>query len=598
MANTTIDLVNLDFNGLKNSLRNYLRNQEQFKDYDFEGPNMTVLLDILSYNAWNYLFYTNMLFGEYRLDTAQLLSSVISSAKELNYTPRSSRSAKAKVRVAFQATGESKPYIIPKGSLFSTVIKNESLVFSIPETLTVASANSTFEFTTDIYEGRYVSDSYIFQNTTNIQKFKLTNKNVDTRSITVVVYEDGAEIGDVYTARTSLLDLKETTKAYFIQGVGNGYYEIIFGDNIIGRQPKAGSTIVIEYRVSKGPLGNGAKQFSCDFDPTGSDELSGTPEVHLLESSFAGDDAESIDSIKYYAPRHFQVQERAVIASDYEVSLKTAFPEINAVYAYGGEEMDPPRFGRVAVSIDLKNITGIPENKKRKYREFLKKRMPFSIEPIIVEPEYSYVSVNSKVRYNTNITSLSKETLKTLIVDEVIEYRNVNLDDFNVILRYSRLARKIDDATPAIISSLTDIMLYKKINPRLATAENLVIDFGVPIIDTIPEKEKVHRATDVHALISSIFTYKGEQARLEDDGNGKVRIVKIVGNNNQTIVDIGTIDYATGIVNLNNFIVDNYVGSAIKIYVKPVDLDIVCKKNTILSIENNEINIEMEGIAA
>lgn len=596
MANTSINLVDLDFASLKGSFKNYLRDQNQFKDYDFEGSNINILLDLLSYNSYKNAFYLNMLLSESFLDSAQLRNSILSHAKELNYLPRSARSSKAKVRIEFEATGESAPYIIQKGSPLTTLVKNESYTFTIPETITVSSANTTYSFETDIFEGTYIQDTYTYRQGIENQRFKLTNRNIDTESLTVSVFEDGNEVSDAYKLSTSLLDLDETSKVFFLQPTETGYFEVLFGDNNLGRRPKINSTIVMEYRTSSGELPNGAREFSVDFDPTGSDELNFTPEVNTLENSRDGAEEESIESIRYMAPRHFQTQERAITASDYSIALKGQFPEINAVHAYGGEDLSPPQFGKVFIAVDITNVDGFPESKKIEYRNFIDRRSPFGIRPVFVDPEFSYLSVRSKVRYDVNVTSASRETLKSIIKNAIVDYNEEYLNDFNVILRNSKLETEIDDSDASIISSVTRTRIYKKINPRLGLSENFRINFGVPIIDTIPEKEDLHRATDVHALVSSLFIFNSEQVLLEDDGSGNVRIMKTDGFINEKIKNVGKIDYNTGQIEINGLVVDSFQGSSIKLFVTPVDPDVVASQNSILTIEDDEIIIDLEEV--
>jgi len=596
MANTSINLVDLDFASLKGSFKNYLRDQNQFKDYDFEGSNINILLDLLSYNSYKNAFYLNMLLSESFLDSAQLRNSILSHAKELNYLPRSARSSKAKVRIEFEATGESAPYIIQKGSPLTTLVKNESYTFTIPETITVSSANTTYSFETDIFEGTYIQDTYTYRQGIENQRFKLTNRNIDTESLTVSVFEDGNEVSDAYKLSTSLLDLDETSKVFFLQPTETGYFEVLFGDNNLGRRPKINSTIVMEYRTSSGELPNGAREFSVDFDPTGSDELNFTPEVNTLENSRDGAEEESIESIRYMAPRHFQTQERAITASDYSIALKGQFPEINAVHAYGGEDLSPPQFGKVFIAVDITNVDGFPESKKIEYRNFIDRRSPFGIRPVFVDPEFSYLSVRSKVRYDVNVTSASRETLKSIIKNAIVDFNEEYLNDFNVILRNSKLETEIDDSDASIISSVTRTRIYKKINPRLGLSENFRINFGVPIIDTIPEKENLHRATDVHALVSSLFIFNSEQVLLEDDGSGNVRIMKTNGFINEKIKNVGKIDYNTGQIEIDGLVVDSFQGSSIKLYVTPVDPDVVASQNSILTIEDDEIIIDLEEV--
>lgn len=593
---STINLIDLDPNAIKSSLINFLRTNDQFKDYDFEASNINLLIDLLAVNGHRQAFYQNMALNEAFLDSALLRNSALSRAKELNYVPRSARSSKARVRIEFEATSDSAPYVVPKGSPLTTLVKNQSYTYTIPENITVASANNTYIFETDIYEGVYVQDSYTMPVDGTLTRFQLTNRNIDTTSLVVTVFEDGNEVGDAYIRSDSLLDLKSTSKVFFLQTSMNGYYEVLFGDNNIGRRPKTNATIVLNYRVSSGKVSNGAREFTLDFDPTGTDELSSTAIVSTLQSSQDGADIESLESIKYMAPRHFQVQERAVTSSDFEVALKARFPEINAVFAYGGEELSPAQYGKVFVAVDLQNVDSLPDSKIQEYTTFLKNRTTFGIVPVFVEPEYSYLQVNTRVRYNLNITSATKETVRTYVKDAIIGYRNDNLDDFNTILRHSKLEKAIDEADSSIISTFTETLVYKKIVPQLNTIQDYRLQFGIPLRTDIPSNASSHDKEKIAVLQSSVFVYNSEFATLEDDGNGIVRIIRESGDTHAKIIDIGTICYITGCVKLRNFKVDSYRGDSIRIYVRPKDVDVNAKLNNILTIEPDEINIELEQL--
>lgn len=597
MANTSINLVDLDFNSQKNSLKNYLRDNKQFADYDYDGANINVLLDLLSYNTFKNAFYLNMILSESFLDSAQLRNSVFSHAKELNYLPRSARSASARIKVDFSATGESAPYTILKGSQFTSIVKNTSYTFTIDENLIVSSTNNDYSFEADIYEGVYITETFTYVETDQPQLFKLSNLNVDTSSITVQVYENNNTNFDTYTFASSLLGLNENSKKFFIEPNQDGFYQILFGDNNVSRRPRLNSTIVISYRTSSGTLPNGAKIFSIDFDPTNADELTNTPVVNTLQNAKDGSESETIESIKYIAPRHFQTQERCVTSTDYKITLQERFSEINTLYAYGGEELNPPLYGKVFVAVDITNVDGLPDFKKFEYEDFLRSRMPFGIIPEVIEPERAYLRVNTLVRYNINVTSDSRETIRTRVRNAVTAFRDTYLDDFNVILRQSKLEAAIDDADQSIVSSITTIDLYKSINPTLGQVFNKVIEYGVAIRQDIPTRSETHDSNYISAVSSSVFLYNSEFAVVEDDGAGKLWIVRRGTQVDEKIIDAGTIDYETGTLSLVNFRVDRYLGSALKIYVKPADPDVVSKQNNILSIDQDDVTITLQEIS-
>ena len=597
-ANSSLDLINLDFDLQRSSLKTFLKDQTIFKDYDFDGSAMAVLLDLLTINTQKNIFYLNMNIAESYLDSAQLRDSVLSHSKDLNYTARSARSPRAHITVSFTATSDTQPYIIPKGSSFSTLIKNESFIFSIPETIICSSPNTSFSFETDIYEGIYLKDSYVVTNSIPNERFRITNKNVDSESLSVVVYEDNSGIGQRYALATSLLDLNSSSKVYFLQASEGGFYEVLFGNGIIGKRPKSGSTVILDYRVTKGPKAAGARIFNINFDPTGiGAELLTSPNTQTISIAAGGTDPETNDSIKFIAPRHFQVQERSVTASDAEILLKEKFPEISAVAVFGGEDVDPPRFGKIFVSVDIADSDGLPDSKKTEYYSFLKRRCNLSIKPIFIEPEFTYLDINSLVRYNINVSSISEENIRTIVVAAINDYNIAFLNDFNVTLRYSNLIDVINTIDPSIISNITTVKMYKKINPILLTPQNIIVNFATILDNTLSKEESSYAITDLTTIQSSAFRFNGQAVSLSDDGKGNMRIVKNDGKLYTTITNVGTINYTLGKINLNNFNIDSYDGDSIRIYARPKDLDVKAAQNTILGIEPSGITIDVEFLA-
>ena len=610
-SNSSLNLVNLDFDLMKGSLATFLKTQDQFKDYNFDGSAMNVLLDVLSYNTFKNAFYLNMIHSEGFLDSAQLQDSVYSHAKELNYLPRSSKSSVANVTISFTADNAGQPYFIRKGETFSAIVNQESYTFSIATDQILTSSSNNFSATFDIYEGLYTTDSYIFSASNSVQRFKLTNKEVDTDSLTVLVYENGDTNPTTYSRATTLLDLTEKSTVYFIQPSSGGGYEILFGDGILGVMPADGSVIVLDYRVSSGSIANGARGFTPNFDPTGSGavtsviSVSVNPYTNTTSGTYSvnGAEAESLDSIRYYAPRHFQTQERAVTSGDYEILLKTKFPEIGAISVYGGEDANPPRYGKVFVAIDIKNVDGLPDSKKNEYYSFLKSRSPLSIDPIFIEPAFTFVQVNSKVRYNINTTTRTSQNILAATTLKINEYAETNLNNFNSKLRYSKLIQSIDSVDTSIVSNETDLVLYKKLNPILDKGQNFILNFNMPLQETdyVNESSNAagamsHKIRVNRTVSSSAFNFAGDKCVIEDDGTGTLRIVKTVANYHYVVKNIGSVNYATGEIRLNNLNIAAYDGSALKIYVKTRDKDIMGSKNEVMSVESDEINVTVEAI--
>lgn len=589
-ANSSISLVNLDFDSIKTNLKTYLKAQPLFKDYDFDGSNMSVLLDILSYNTFHNAFYLNMIASESFLDSAQLRNSILSHAKELNYVPRSARSARASINLEFDSNEQY--VVLPKGTSFSSTIGFELFNFTTTEEQVFFSSNGTYNITNlNVYEGTFITDTFVMDYENPVQRFVLTDPNIDTRSLTVTITEDDAAITRPYVQSSTLLGVGATDNVFFLQGAEGGKYEIVFGDNIIGRKPKDNAVIEVEYRVTRGSNGNGATLFELD---TAFTDFTTAPVITTVDISSGGDGPESNESIKYYAPRFFQIQERAVNAFDYEIILKQRFPEINAISAYGGEELNPPQYGKVFISVDISDVEGLPDSKKLEYFNFLKPRSPLSIDPTIVEPDYLYYTVDSVIKFNVNVTSLTTEQIKSFALNQILTYNQTYLDDFKAQFRYSKFLRDIDDACQlSVISNETDITIYKKVRPTVGgSSQNIDINFDIPLTLDTPSMPRVYNETDLVTVFSDDFILNGERVKLHDDGNGNLRIVKL-SNGVYTIVTniAGSVNYDTGFVQLINFKIDALVQNKFNLYAIPRNKDFETTKNTILTLEPSEINI-------
>lgn len=586
-ANSSIILSNIDFDTHKNTLKQYLKSQDKFADYDFEGSNFNVLLDILSYNTFHNAFYLNMVGNEMFLDTAQLRDSVVSHAKELNYTPRSFTSAQANVTLTVVSNDPTKRSVaVPKGTTFTSRYTNKNYTFATGENIVISdytiNSNGTVTFTGEnipLYEGFYVTDTFTFNASTIDQRFIITNKNVDISSVSVTVIEDVGATTHTYTRALSLFNIDSNSKIYFIQGCENDSYEIVFGDGITGRAPKDNSIIVVEYRICNGQLPNGCKSFIADSTIDGESRVTVTTNA----SAAGGSISETISSIKYNAPRHFTTQERAVTVEDYENLLKINFPEINTVSAYGGEDLDPPQFGKVFVAVDLSSIDGLPQSKKDEYYRFLKPRSPVSIDPVFVDPAYTYIALTTSVKYNVNTTRLTPDDIKTLVSSAIISYAQANLNNFNRVFRYSKVISAIDSAAPPIISNETSVKVVKVVTPDLNVLTTFDVDMDIPLDTT----QAV--SSGGYTITSTRFTYSGQKAIFQDNGRGVINIVNAL--NGEIITNVGSVDYTSGLLQFSNFRTSAFEGAGIKIYAVPASKDIQTINNVILNIIEEDVSI-------
>jgi hypothetical protein len=599
MANNSIDLSTLDYDTIKANLKNHLRSQQIFKDYDFDGSNISVILGLLAYNTALNAHYMNMLSSESFLDSAQLRSSVVSHAKELNYRPRSARSAKATVRI-FAEQNNSNVLTIPKGTTFTATYNFQTFTFATNEIKAYFAAQNsgtgTYIFDTgniDIYEGFYITENFIMDSTNENLRFILSNPMIDTTSLIVNSIENGSTVVN-YALSDTLLGLESQSAKYFLQAAEDDKYEVLFGDDIIGRRPPDGAVIQIQYRISSGALPNGANVFTMDQDVT--TDNSGRIVIQTVTKAIGGAESESIASIKFNAPRHFQTQQRAITEFDYNTLLKTEFPEINALSVYGGETITPPQYGKVFIAVAIDEVDGIPQSKKDDYYTFIKSRMAGPIKPVFVSPNYLYVRVDTNVKYNLNVTSLRPDEIRLLVASQIASYNSDNLSNFNATLYNSKFVRAIDDAHNSVISNETKTYVYRKTKPLLDTPQNLDISFSVPIRSDIPEIQIEHDNNELKAVFSSPFTLNDETCVIEDDGVGGLRIMRASGNSYTKIQDVGTVDYDNGTLQLKSFTLQSYDGQSLRFYAIPASADISASKNDLLQIELDEANINVKVV--
>jgi hypothetical protein len=545
----------------------------------------------------------NMIGSEMFLDTAQQRDSVVLRAKELNYLPRSFTSSFATVNLTITPNAQSNIVIltIPSGTSFTGKAGSNNYTFSTNENI-VISANTDGNFYASnvaLYEGTSITDTFIVQpvTNTNTQAFTLTNPTIDTTSLSVVSVENNGANVITYLQAATVLDIKSTTPAYFLQGGDNGRYQIIFGDNIVGRRPPDNSAIVANYLVTNGQLPNGIKIFTLNDSIGGSSNVV----VTTLTAAQGGDIGESIDSIKFNAPRHYATQERAVTTADYETILTITYPEIEAIAVYGGETVSPPQYGKVFISLKLYNYNAVPQSKIIEYTAFLNTRAPLTIQPSFVEPEYLFASVSTTVKYNVNQTTLQPTDIAAFVTSAIQSYNLTNLDNFKSTLLYSRLVESIDGAHSSIISNQTDYKLMKKLVPSVVASKNYTVNFGQPLNKTVPPQATVHSSKLAHTVYTTNFYYNGILVHIEDDGLGNLRIVQEQADgNDHTLVSngVGTVDYDTGTINLTNFYTTDYVGSEIRIYVDLPDevKDSYSAGNVIYEIPNDEINVNVQVV--
>jgi hypothetical protein len=608
-ANSSVVLTSLDFDTLKQEFKTFLSTQSVFKDYDYNGSNINVLLDVMAYNSYLNSFYLNMVASEMFMDSAQKYDSVVSHAKELNYTPRSARSSVAEVTLTLTADSSGQIQI-PKGTRFSGSNSNGIFSFITNELSSHISVSNTYTVSNlMIYEGKYFTDSYVVNYAIESQKFLLTNKNVDVDSIEVTVYENNGANTTVFSRAQTLYGLSDISSVYFLQAAQNNLYEIVFGDGLFGRIPLNGATVSINYRVSSGIITDGITSFTMIDDLSNSNPKTIRQNSIVVNSSSAGGaNQESIDSIKFSAPRYFATQQRAVATDDYvSLVLNNFGGVISDINVYGGETVEPKKYGRVIIVVKPANGIIAPDYVKNQISNYLRDFIALPNRVEIVDPDYLYVSVITYVQYDPKQTTKTISEIQASVLNSITNYSLNNLEYFGNDLRFSRLSTDIDNSDTSITSNQTDLRAVKRLTPKLNYATSYKFDMNNVIyyeggtLDTgIPHTELYISSFDTHiehaAVISDKFTWVSSDGTeyplsyIADDGAGNIKIYSTVQTVVQPIATIGTVDYANGLIQLNNLITSSY-SNYINLYVRTRDSDIYAKNDKIILIDPTDVSI-------
>ena len=448
--------TNLDFGTLREQIKDYLRVNSNFTDFDFEGSNFSILIDILAYNSYITAYNTNMAVNECFLDSATLRENVVALARNIGYVPRSTKSARSTVNFAVDlGTNDTRIVTLKAGQVALGNQASGEYIFSIPDDFvtTVNNSNIAFFDNLDIYEGIFLTKKFTIDYSQPNQKFILPNRNIDVSSIRVTVESNIIETYDRYT---NILNVDASSRLFLVQEVEDERYEILFGDDVLGKKPPAGATVTVTYIVSNGSLGNGAANFSFVGilkDDTDTTLTSGIGAVTTVQSSENGDDIEDISSIKYLAPRIYSSQYRAVTANDYKGIIPFVYPNVESVTAYGGEELDPPEYGKVFIAIKPRNSSFLSQVTKDDILRQLKQYSIAGIKPEIIDLKYMYVELDSTVYYNTN--SISDPTdLRTKVFNTITTYsKTTDINSFGGRFKYSKIVGLIDDSDGGVTSN-------------------------------------------------------------------------------------------------------------------------------------------------
>jgi hypothetical protein len=597
MANPKTPITELDFERIKDQFKVYLQTQTQFKDYNFEGSNLSALLDVLAFNSYNNNFYTNMALNEMFLDSAVLKNSIVSHAKELNYIPRSRKSAKAIVNLRIEDTVTPDSTIsIPRYFSLSANYQGESYNFVTDQSYTARRTSpGVFEVqNVEMFEGEMLTsfqrEGFIVDADGVLRVF-LTNNEVDTDSIVVFVDAEATDDANVFQRANTIYGVKPDDKVFYLEPYLDEKYSIYFGKNQFGLQPQEFEDVRVRYRICSGEEPNGADTFGQTFIGE-----NGTVSATVVSAAVGGQERESMESIRYFAPKALQVQERAVTTKDYEILLQQAFPEITAVSAYGGEQLDPPQFGRVAISVFLNDNTRIISSTlSNSYLAYLKERAPLGIEPIFKQTEFVYADMEVSVNYSKKNTEKSASDLELLVRNAIQKYSDDNLESFDKTLRSSKLSGIIDTLDVGILSNEIHAVPIIEYSPPLNFNTNPTFKFECGLIRPYAYKAANGFANYKPAIKSSPFDIDGLCVFLQDDGNGNIMIITDDVTNPQIINPAaGTVDYIKGEVKLTNFKIEAFTGSAIKITAKTIENDIKAPQGRVFILRDTDIKIVMD----
>lgn len=591
--NSKLRVSELDFDTIKENFKTFLRAQSQFKDYNFEGSSISIILDLLAYNTHYNAVMANMLANEMFLDSATKRSSVISKAKELNYVPFSAKCPTILVDLEYSVPNSdtSRSMTLQKGYSFNTVIDSKNYTFLIRESVSAARVNDTYTFrNVKLYEGSLKQFSYTVNNSLNEPFYTIPDTNVDLSTLRVLTYTSSEDLTiKNYKFYSDITELNSTTNAYFLQMNKDGLYEVYFGDGVLGSKPVTNNIIVLEYISTNMMAANGAKVFRAN---DGSN-----PKITNVAGAVADGGAfpESTYSIKFNAPKAYTSQNRAVTANDYKYMIPKLFPIIRSINVWGGEENDPPVYGKVFISIEPNSGEVLSrEIKNTIIDELMHRKNVVTVIPEIVDPDYLYIGVNSTIYYNSLNTERNAYSYRTMIKDIIINYNNLNLSKFDGVFRYSQLSKDIDSSDNAIVSNITKVNMHKFIVPNYNVQTKYIINFYNPIYkNEFGTPEKTIYTPKPFRIVGDTTDYY-----LEDDGNYYMNMFYYDNSKNKIYVQkfVGTVDYAKGIVelilNISSIEKVNFLDSGFKLIATPSSNDVIPSSNLIIKINEQDIVVD------
>ena len=579
--------TNLDFNDLRTQIKDYLRSNSNFTDFDFEGSNFSILIDVLAYNSYITAYNTNMQANESFIDSATLRENVVSLARNIGYVPRSKRSAESKISFTVN-TGSlnSRTVTLKAGIVALGAVESGNYIFSIPSAITTTVDNFGIAYFNDIsiYEGTYLTKTFTIDYSQPNQKYILDNTDIDTSTIRVSVSLTSTE---KYSLYDNILNIDKNSKVFLIQEVNDEKYQILFGDNLLGKKPENGSTVLVSYIVTNGKTANGSSNFTFSGSIVDNNAITITSGISLLTTTTSaqnGDDIEELDSIKYLAPRVYASQYRAVTANDYKALIPYIYTNVDSVSAYGGDELDPPQYGKVFISIKPRNGNFLSEIKKNEIRKKLKQYSIAGIKPEIIDLKYLYVELDTTIYYNQSFTA-DASLLRNRVINTLNIYsRSTDVNSFGGRFKYSKVNSLIDNTNRAITSNITKVKMRRDLQPAFNTFATYEICFG----------NKFHQKTNNYSIKSSGFKINEftETLYITDFpislSSGRIILFKLIANNPVIVKNnAGTVNYTKGeiILDIINITSTSLETGVIQIEAVPESNDIIALKDIYLQID-------------
>lgn len=588
-----VQISNLDFADIKTALKEYLRSQAEFTDFDFEGSTWSNLLDVLAYNTYYTAFNTNMVVNETFLESATLRDNVVALAKQLGYRPKSTTAPKAVLnfRAIFPNTAPNE-IILKRGTGFTATYDTTTYNYVAVEDIKVQVVSGTATFTeTPIYEGNFVTDTYIV-NATSSTKYVIKNPSADITTVRVRVFaSQQATAGKVFARADSILDITGSSDVYYIEEIEDEQYQVYFGDGVLGAALEAGNQVEITYLSTTGPESNGARTFTFNGvleDPQGSSNynftIDYTSSLDLVEVANGGAEIESLKKIKFNAPKLFGTQNRAVTASDYAAIVRELYPAVADIITFGGEEDSPPEYGRVKIAIKPTNGSRISSRTKQEIITKLKPYMVASITPVIIDPSVLYVELTSKVNYSKSVTNQTNDEIKSKVISGLEKYiTDSDTEKFNGKFRYSKFVGVIDDADRSITSNNTTIKIRKDFYPQINSSFFYELCYQNAFDNTCDE-DVIVQSTGFKISEYPLYTVYLE------DRFGKMVLYREDSITGEKIVlndSVGTVDYTKGEIKLYDLTIiqGSFFDNRIEVRSIPLNNDINAVREVFLDVD-------------